>query len=197
MKVITLTPQLFDDACSSLSKLMLERIAPAAIIGIRTGGAEVGKRVVSCFDQAGLSVSYLEVLARRSSTQTKEKAGLRTWLRYMPWFMLDWLRILEHWLSRWRSRTESSRVVEFNDDFEEQIRQLGKATVYIVDDAVDSGATIHRVADAVAKLNSSLDIRVAVLVVTQARSGELPILSLYQDVLIRFPWSMDYRDEEQ
>ena len=62
--------------------------------------------------------------------------------------------------------------------------------VLIVDDAVDSGATMLAVAEALREANPEAEIRTAAITVTTPKPLITPDYSMYKD-LIRFPWSMD------
>lgn len=62
----------------------------------------------------------------------------------------------------------------------------------LVDDAVDSGTTMLRVAEALRCGNPEIELRTAVITVTTAAPLLRPDYTIYDDrTLIRFPWSMD------
>jgi hypoxanthine phosphoribosyltransferase len=64
--------------------------------------------------------------------------------------------------------------------------------VLVVDDAVDSGATLIAVLDAVYKAAGSSKVRSAAITVTTENPMVMPDYYLYHDeTLIRFPWSID------
>jgi hypoxanthine phosphoribosyltransferase len=74
-----------------------------------------------------------------------------------------------------------------------QIDVLGNAEkILIVDDAVDSGATLSAVIEAIAKLPGKRNVRTAVITVTASDPAVMPDFFIYNNhTLIRFPWSAD------
>lgn len=66
-------------------------------------------------------------------------------------------------------------------------------TILVVDDAVDSGATMQAVVGAVKKANPAAHVVTAAVVVTTKTPVVRPDFHLYDKVLIRFPWAHDYR----
>ena len=64
--------------------------------------------------------------------------------------------------------------------------------ILIVDDAIDSGMTMSVVQQAILLFDSSATVKTAVIVKTLKYQFFKPDFFLFNEVLIRFPWSKDY-----
>lgn len=195
MRVRTLNKKDFDNDCSRLGMLMQEGECPAAIVGVRTGGAVVAGKAHLYVLERCPSVRYFDVSASRASTVVKRKAGVAKFLVLMPDFVLDVLRVVEHYVRAFvaRFKKEQQRNVRVDDALEKYLGGLSQGVVYIVDDAIDTGATLKLLLDEFRAINPGLDYRTAVLVVTQSKPLVSPDLSLYRNILLRFPWSIDFK----
>ena len=70
----------------------------------------------------------------------------------------------------------------------------GGLNVLVVDDAVDSGATLRNVISALMDISPNNVIKTAALTVTRKSPIVMPDYYLYHDrTLMRFPWSEDRR----
>lgn len=184
MKVITLHPDAFERACRRLAD-DVRPFAPQLIIGILHGGGEVGRRVARCFPEA----EYVEVETHRPGKS--RKASLKGLLRHMPAFLADMLRRIE--MRRVQNRQPEERTVELPGDLAAILEKMPERRILIVDDAVDSGATLKAVVGAVRRAAPQAGVRSAVLTVTAQNPVEKPDYALWRDgSLIRFPWSFDY-----
>lgn len=73
-----------------------------------------------------------------------------------------------------------------------EIAGSAPARILVVDDAVDSGATLRTVIATIRSTWPDAEIRSAVLTVTRSRPLILPDYTLYpRGTLLRFPWSLD------
>lgn len=195
--IIELRAESFARACDELAqKVVQEGRRPDVVLGIRTGGALVGERVAQALADAGHPVRYMVVTCRRPTTKWKQRIGLQVLLRRMPRWSVDMLRRIEAGfvglgITR-RNGSKAERRVEWGDagdvSFLEQARGC---EVLVVDDAVDSGATLAAVLDSVRALNAGLVLHTAAIVVTQEHAACMPDYVLYRQSLVRFPWSMD------
>jgi len=196
VKVITLSPESFQKSAFKLAEKVYEKEESIdMIIGIATGGAYVSRHVRTCFTQHGWQGSYREVRLSRTSTDTKEKLGLDSLLSHLPYPVLDLLRNAEayyHRLKRDPTPPESSTVpVELPQEVTAEIQQAEH--ILLIDDAVDTGATLLRLRNTFAYLNPDVTITTAVLTVTQDDPYLFPDHTLYEDTLLRCPWAMDYK----
>lgn len=195
MTVVTLNPALLAKACSQLSlRVKAESIDPSLIIGIREGGAEVARLMRNDFPEA----AYCEVRLSRPSSQQKSQGLTQCLLRSMPVWLCNVLRIVESRVNEWRSKgKEPVRIGEIRlpDDVATRLAELGKqSTVLLVDDAIDTGATILQARSQLFEKFPEITLRVAVITVTTQHPLCDADFCLYHNrTLCRFPWSYDYR----
>lgn len=99
--------------------------------------------------------------------------------------MLDRLRIAEAWWLERKGHPASVPQVVLPPI-------SGAARILVVDDAVDSGATLLGVVNAAKAAVPLADVRSAVITQTTTAPMTAPDYTLYNDkTLIRFPWSLD------
>lgn len=195
MPVVTLTPTLLAEACSQLShRVKAGGFTPSLIIGIQHGGAEVARLMRNDFPEA----AYCEVRLSRPSSQQKSQGLTQRLLRSMPVWLCNVLRIVESRVNEWRSKgKEPVRIgeIQLPDDVASLLKDLGeKATVLLVDDAIDTGATIRQARLQLLEQFPGITLRVAVITVTIPHPICDADFCLYHNrTLCRFPWSNDYR----
>ncbi len=183
------------DAACSLNSIIFQNFIPDIIIGIRTGGYVVAEIMT----KNGKSKPQLLAISRqRASTQKKSKFKCcKMILRFLPYTITDRLRLWEH-------KSLTSKPAKEQRDFAPNIDELSallaalrnkeNCKILIVDDAIDSGATMKAVLDVVrAEANSSCIIKTAAITVTTDSPLIQPDYTLYRYVLCRFPWSFDFR----
>lgn len=188
MPVITLHPQSLAEACHTLAlRVQAAGCRPSLIIGIQSGGAEVARLMRADF--AG--VPYTEVRISRPSTRQKGQGMTHRLLKALPLWLCDVLRIAESRVGEWRSRGAlPERIGQVTVDA--CVPEGG--TILLIDDAIDTGATIHALRQQLAARYPSAVIRVAVITVTTAHPVCDADYCLYHNrTLCRFPWSNDYR----
>lgn len=195
MNVITLNKPEFESACDALAVKIAETGDIKALIGVRTGGATVAKLVFNYLQQQGGRLEYYEAGAARYATAAKNSHGIKKVFKYIPVVFLDWLRIAEHYIVNLRMKLseEAERSVRLDDRLVDYLNGLEDGRLFIIDDAIDSGATVKVLRDEIKLINPGLEVKVAVLVVTQKKPLVTPDVSLYQNVLLRFPWSSDFK----
>ncbi len=182
MKVITLDKERFTDACSDLaSEVDASGFRPSLIIGIRSGGEYVAREMAGKWPGAVLEF----VSMQRPSTSGKKK--YEKLLSTLPLWILDLIRIAESWLLSLRKPRGMEKVCLLPT-----LEYVGKRNVLVVDDAVDSGATMLAVVDAIRSHGGDIDLRTAAITVTTRAPEIEPDFALFRNrTLIRFPWSMD------
>lgn len=168
MRVITLNPQQFADACHRLEALA-RAFHPDLILAIATGGTYVAREMFK-------DTPHTEVVCQRSTTRGK-KQWLFAIIRKLPIFMRDWLRIAE---AKFLTKRATSTVPLISDDIS------WAKKILVVDDAVDSGNTMAAVCD----LLNGKEFATAAITVTTDTPKVQPDFTLYH-TLIRFPWSKD------
>lgn len=193
MKVITLDDIEFKQACFRLASKIIDKDDVVALIGVRTGGAVVARQIFDCLGKKNKELKYFEVSASRAATAAKSSYGAKKLFKFFPRVILDYMRVVEHYLVNIRMRFfhKVNRSVDCDDALIDYLKSINAGILYLIDDAIDSGATVKKLIEEFSSINSELEIRVAVLVVTQKDPLVLPDVSLYQKVLLRFPWSND------
>ncbi|ASB49426.1 phosphoribosyltransferase [Alkalitalea saponilacus] len=193
MKVKTLLEDDFDKECRRLTSLIEGSYKPDLIVGVLTGGGCVGQRVYKEISKR-ISVHYCEVRVARGSTEIKRKINIKSILRKLPNPVLNFLRVLEvhvlELMSKIRIPKRQGEILMGHE-----IRELlesGPKNILIVDDCVDTGATLKYIIDYfIGEYGSEHNLRCAVI--TKAHKKPLVNVDylLYNRVLIRFPWSFD------
>ncbi len=184
MKVVTLSPPEFAGAVCRLEQLSVA-FDPDLVVGIATGGDIVARRMFA-------GIEHLTITSRRPSTAVKSRVGNVIWhvVCRLPLWLRNVLRIMEARILSCRSSKRLSPL-ELNASAVASIRQARR--VLVVDDAIDSGATMRRVLDAVGKVRGVRSVAVAVVAHTMDKSAIIPDYRLYgPGVLVRFPWSKDF-----
>jgi len=189
MKVVTLDNESLSAACVRLEEKSAE-FMPDLVLGIASGGEEVARRMF-------LSLPHAVVRCRRPGSEKKDRSPfLFRLIRALPRTVRDWLRIAEaRWLSARGGRPDSRRV---ECSAEDRKAIAGASRILVVDDAVDSGATLAAVVEMLgADGCNKKEVASAVLTVTTANPAARPDYTLYDNrTLLRFPWSKDYNPED-
>lgn len=198
MKVITLEIADFAEVCKRLFKLVMDSdFVPDIIVGIRTGGEFVALNMWSALHAGDLPEGVLPspavAMVELHRPATSMKQGFKGFLSHMPRWLLNGVRMLESIALRLRKISPediAARKAMLSESLPPTLKCLKKRKVLIVDDAVDSGATMLAVAEALREANPEAEIRTAAITVTTPKPLITPDYSMYKD-LIRFPWSMD------
>lgn len=195
MRVITLTPERLSEAARQLAQQVLASgCQPALLLGIQSGGARVAQLMRPCFAE----VPYAEVRLSRPSTQQKQNGPLHHLLPCLPLWLCDVLRMAESRLGEWRSRGRLPERIGLTPDVLDQLDLAARVpeggTILIIDDAIDTGATLHLLRQQLQARCPSAVLRAAVITVTTAQPVCDADFCLYRNrTLCRFPWSNDYR----
>ena len=195
-EVKTLDERGLQAAAHALSAVVQKDFRPNIIIGIRTGGFTVAALMAEALPVEAI---MLPITCRRPSTGRKQRFGVvKDMLMSLPHAVTDRLRILEHMIL---TQGKTPAPVAYTPDADEmgQIAHLlhlrgADARILVVDDAVDSGATLLAVTDALrGYMHPDAALKSAALTVTTSRPLIQPDYLMYRHVLCRFPWSLDFR----
>lgn len=174
---------------------VMRDFTPDALIGIRTGGLHVAQAMA---ESVGQVMPVLPLTCRRASTAVKERSGaFKALVTQLPRPLVDRLRVWEHAMLTRGSRPVSQEPYRFDPDELAQLdRWLSRAgpgvSLLVVDDAIDTGATLSHVMQVVRQhAPAGADTRSAVITVTTRQPRISPWYSLYDQQLCRFPWSFD------
>lgn len=181
MKVVTINNTEFCRLCHELEAKVRGSFAPDAVVCIASGGTYVGKEIFR-------DLPHIDVSARRPSTKKKNSSPrLMAFVRALPLWARNMLRRAEaHALSF--KKAEAYPI-------ELPVSSLnGFKHILVVDDAIDSGATMLSVVRALNRVNPDAEIKKAVITVTTKRPLTGADFALFTNkTLIRFPWSNDNR----
>lgn len=192
-EVITLGPE--DVAAASrrlIDALLVEGFRPDGVLGIASGGVSIA---YAAAEYCGATTMTCRL--QRPSTAGKRKNPIIKLLPHVPYWISNSLRRFEDWFLGVAPRapqapagTES--VLEIQQALD-TIRRKKLKRILVVDDAVDSGSTMMRVAAALEELRKDgVEVRTGAIVVSRSEPAYMPDLRIYFGVLCRFPWSHDY-----
>ena len=194
MSVVTFTPVLLAEACSQLScRVKAGGFTPSLLIGIQHGGAEVARRMRNDFPEA----AYCEVRLSRPGTRQKSQGLAHRLLQHLPLWICNTLRIVESRVNEWRSKGKDPvriGTIRLPQDITSTLSNPSNPSILLIDDAIDTGATIQQARLQLLKQFPDITIRVAVITVTIPHPICDADFCLYHNrTLCRFPWSNDYR----
>ena len=140
-------------------------------------------------------------MLRRFGTKKKDCRFIRWILRKIPYLVLDVLRNIEDCLLQLFPLNQTLLDEEIYDIILHCIGDINRKRVstefpiLIVDDAVDSGSTIRIIKEVlIKKVGIEKEcIKILVLVKTRENSAIEPDVVKYRNVLVRFPWSKDFK----
>lgn len=197
MKVTTLINEDFLNTCLELSKKISSDFQPDLIIGVLTGGGYVGKEIYNYLKSIqNQKICYIEIKVQRKGTSKKGKGFFKLILKYSPIFLLNWMRIIESIILERKSKKKNPKregKIILPSTIDSFLRQ-GNRNILLVDDAIDSGATLNLIKEHIHKNYPNSNIKIAVITVTT----KTPIINadyyIYNNrTLIRFPWSNDIK----
>jgi len=193
MQIVNLSEKDFQDACLQLASKIDWRQPVVAIVGVRTGGALVSRNVAQYASSLNREVVYFEISASRTTTTLKNSSIVKNLIIKLPIFLTNQLRIIESLLTRLPGvlRTTAPRSISIDEGLINYLSSTPGGSVYIFDDAVDSGSTLTQIITILKRIQPDTTYRSAVITVTQGSPLIEPDYYLYKDVLIRFPWALD------
>jgi len=163
---------------------------PDLIVSVATGG----DYVVRAFDVPD-NVKVISVKKQRKSTIVKEnKLILFNFINKMPMFFADTLRRIEHYHRVRSFKKNKKRLKYFTNEGYDIPFYNEVENILVVDDAVDTGETLSCIIQSIKMRYPSAFLRSAALTTTMQKPITSPNYTLYRNVLLRFPWSKDYRE---
>ncbi len=196
MRVKTLLGDDFIESCHCLGLSVSKSFQPDIVIGVLTGGGYVGREVSKYLNRSKEHI-YAEVHVQRKDTKKKGKGLVHKILQTLPYFLLNWLRMAEmHYevIKAKKGNPKREGVISFSDEVVECLNSNAYSKVLIVDDAIDTGATLKLVKDKIIETYPEAIVRIAVITVT----SNYPLIDadycIFHDrTLVRFPWSNDVK----
>jgi hypothetical protein len=157
---------------------LLSAFGDSVVLSIGAGGTAI-------FNELKTDRPHISVSCRRPSSHSGMKRALVTLARRLPEPFRNFFRRIEH---RFLMSFEPAvREVGLKDDDMARIRRFNKAV--ILDDAVDTGATMKSVIDALRNAGYRGRIITIVYAWTNAKSLVQPDFWYKESVLVKFPWS--------
>ncbi|MFT7156144.1 MAG: hypoxanthine phosphoribosyltransferase [Parvicella sp.] len=198
MKVIELLNKDFTNACHELADKVLEDACPDTIIGVLTGGGVVGREMLEQFKSKGCKPNYLEFKIQRQLTKKKESVGVRSLLRKMPRSITKRLILMEVLVLELKSKfVTPKRDIDYkldNELREEFANPKSIGSLLIIDDCIDTGATVQALVSHINTINQNIKIKVAVITVTHKNPLIKADYQLFERTICRFPWSMEIQN---
>ncbi len=180
-KILNLDLEMFANICHELEeKVSADGYMPDKVIGIPRGGSRM---LPYMFCNTG----HDNVTLIRPHYSSIKKL-VKHILYYTPRFINDWLRKAEaHWHIKRNGHMASTTII---------LPELspGIKNILLIDDAVDSGATLNAIVNKFAKEMPDINVRTAAITVTNISPTHMPDYYIFNNsTLIRTPWSIDSR----
>jgi|WetSurMetagenome_2_1015567.scaffolds.fasta_scaffold83277_3 uncharacterized protein len=157
---------------------LLSTFGDCIVLSISSGGTAI-------FNELKTGHKHISVNCRRPSSHSRVKKFLVMLVRAMPEPVRNFLRSIEHTFLM--SFESGRRVVRFTDDAVVKIKSFG--TIVVLDDAIDTGATIKSVIDGLRDAGCHGKIITIVFAWTNDKSAVRPDFWHKKSVLVKFPWS--------
>ena len=191
MEVITLNKERFLTKCNELSSRI--DFQPDLVMGILEGGGQVVSNITKTLNSK--NVVYIKL---KRKTRSKDFFLIGYLLKMLPYKFSNKLRLYES--SRENRSMDSLNLNELTNqslEFDlENIDLKNIKTVLIVDDALDTGKTMFIVKNNLGSVLPNAEFKIAVISWTLENSIVKPDYYLFKNVLVRFPWSKDYRGKD-
>lgn len=199
MKVITVNHLKLKKYSHELAKQILNSdFKPDLIIGIKTGGVFVSKPLHEKISEK-FNTPYCELSLSRPLTNKKKKWQIYKLLKLLPYPFLNILRNIE--VKLYESIKSKKYILNRQNDIlidDKTIVLIRKSkNILLVDDAIDSGATLLEMKNKLLSINKYANIKIAVLTLTHKSSYVNSDFFLFKRVLLRCPWANDYKDGGQ
>jgi phosphoribosylpyrophosphate synthetase len=159
---------------------LLRAFDDCIVLSISSGGTAI-------FNELKTGHPHISVNCRRPSSSSGLKKLFVKLARNLPEPFRNVLRFLEHKLLM--SFESGRREVRFEESDIVRIKSYGK--IVVLDDAIDTGATMKSVIDALRAAGWDGRILTVVFAWTNVRSLVRPDFWYKESVLVKFPWSHD------
>jgi uncharacterized protein len=198
--VVTVSDERLQVLGAALLDLMHNRgFAPEALVAIANGGV----KVVEAMPRPAALIVWSCRLQRSGTERIKQTGLSRKVLRRLPYPLTNLSRVLEDSLHGRKAVTVPPPTATLADELARicaEIERQGVSRVAVIDDATDSGATLACVMTCLRDgLPKSVDLRSAVITATRSpeRAAISPDFRLFDLTLLRFPWSLDYKESHE
>ena len=193
MKVLTLNNKRFKETCLELvSKFNLE---PDIVIYILNGGRKVINEIKN---ETNFKKAHFQSVKLNSNYRLENCFLVTFILRILPYSITNKLRII-------KSHKVEKAIQFLNlDDLSKQNIKFSSFSnidkevknILIVDDAIDSGKSMFKVKNKLHNHFPEARVKTAVISWTLEKSIVKPDYFIFKNVLVRFPWSKDYKGKD-
>lgn len=193
MKVITLNQKGFVQKCDELiSKIDTKQ---DLIIGVLNGAGFILDRMQN---STMFNFSQIHTVKfQREATNLKNNPVIRFALKYLPYQVLNEIRILEsNRAKKSIALIDIHELSAINIEIGNMSKSIEIKNILIIDDAIDTGRTMFVVKNNLSNLLPRAKIKTAVISWTIESSIVKPDYYLYRNILVRFPWSIDYKGKD-
>ena len=188
MKVIDFTTTDIEKACETLISQFDCQFD--LVVGIAEGG-----RLMAEIISQKLELPLLLVIRQRKLTQYKSKS--KNILKYIPKKILNLIRIIENryceFLLKIKKQAEQPDEIKILSNELSFFENPQIKNILLVDDAIDSGSTVRNVEKFLQTKNNGWNIKIAVITQSFKQPVRKADYQLYNRVLVRFPWSNDFK----
>ncbi len=198
MKVITLNNAGLDWQTRELAaRVLADHPEPFnCVLSVKKGGSYVAASFLKSFPAQNM-LSYGEIDLHRPSTHYK-KGMLVSLLPHVPLWILNTMRFIEACMLKLNQQIFEPKAphVTLPDDILESVNDVEVPEILVIDDAVDSGKTVRGIVNAILAANPRARVKVLAITVTTTSPMIMADYYIYYDsVLVRFPWSKDYKEQ--
>ncbi|MFV0541721.1 MAG: phosphoribosyltransferase [Aestuariibaculum sp.] len=191
MEVITLDKTNLELACGELMSKIDFR--PDLVVGIANGGIFL----LSAFGSTeNFKNAYFKEIKPKRKVNIKNNFIVRFILRRIPVRLANYLRLIESKkIQQSLGDLDLNKLTGFKLKLD--MADLPKEKIehiLIVDDAIDTGKTMFVVKNNLNRLFTNAQIKTAVLSWTLTGSIVKPDYYMFKDVLVRYPWSKDFKE---
>lgn len=192
MEVITLNRQSFSNTCAELAFKI--DIQPDLVIGILNGGGYV----VNEIKQNNYKKAHFQLIKFKRKMRFIDYFVSPFLLRLLPYKILNRLRIYKAINAKKTIHKLNLKELSYYKlDFKFDVSfGNGIKSILIIDDAIDTGRVMFVVKNNLKTLFPSAIIKTAVISWTLQNSIEKPDYYIFKNVLVRFPWSKDYKQKD-
>lgn len=195
MKVITLNAIDFFKKLDELSGKI--DIIPDIVVEVLSAGGYLGKAIK--VDEKFNKAQYKQIKIQRRREYIKQSIVFRTLLKILPYIILNRLRLYES-----KKAKNSIRALNLDELQKDNIsfdhlgfsHQKSVKNILIIDDAIDTGRTMFIIKNSLQKQFPKANIKTAIISWTLENSIIKPDFYIYKNVLVRFPWSKDYKGKD-
>lgn len=193
MKVVTLNKDAFLKNCNTL--LSTIDIQPDIVVGVLNGSYYILNEAQKMYNLKSCNFQFIEL---KKSIGFKNYFIVRILLRFLPYFILNRLRVCESKkVKKTKNKLDLNALIDYKLDFKwNKIPNNEIKNILIVDDAIDSGKTMFTVKNYLISRFPNSQIKTAVISWTIETSIVKPDFYIFKNVLVRFPWSKDYKGKD-